>query len=133
MSSSPLQLESCRLISISVEAVPDAGKGRNISISAKVELGQAQDNARRWRMVLTVTLAAESPYTGHVSVEGFFTVLDSFPDENMQKLVAVNGASILYGSAREFVSNLTSRSTNGELLLPSMSFLELSLEKADNI
>ncbi len=45
----------------------------------------------------------------------------------------VNGVSLLYGVVREMVSNITSRSRHGQLLLPSLSFADLANQKPDEI
>lgn len=122
---SPLQLESCRLLSISVEAVSGFAKRDNISATAQVGLAQSNENPRQWRIEITVSLGDGSPYTGHATVVGVYRVDDAVPESDVSKLVAVNGSSILYGTVREYFAGLTARSTNGELLLPSMSFADL--------
>ncbi len=50
----------------------------------------------------------------------------------MLDLIVVNGASMIYGSIREMISNVTSRSMAGPLLLPSLSFIDSkpSLQKS---
>lgn len=45
----------------------------------------------------------------------------------------VNGVSLLYGVVREMVSNITSRATYGQLLLPSLNFSDLASQKAGNL
>ena len=44
----------------------------------------------------------------------------------------VNGISLLYGVVREMVSNITSRSAHGQLLLPSLSFADLANQKSSD-
>ncbi|WP_156429865.1 hypothetical protein [Burkholderia sp. FL-7-2-10-S1-D7] len=65
-----------------------------------------------------------APYRIDVKCVGYFNVVTkAFPDEaRRQDVVVVNGASMLYGTIREMVSNVTARSWHGELLLPSMHF-----------
>ncbi|WP_143066166.1 protein-export chaperone SecB [Burkholderia cepacia] len=65
-----------------------------------------------------------APYRIDVKCVGYFNILTkAFPDEaRRQDVVVVNGASMLYGTIREMVSNITARSWHGELLLPSMNF-----------
>jgi preprotein translocase subunit SecB len=63
-----------------------------------------------------------SPYSIDVRVLGVFRALPSLAIERREDLVAVNGASILYGVIREMVASLTSRFRAGPLTLPGMNF-----------
>ena len=63
-----------------------------------------------------------TPYNIEVGVIGVFDVLPSLPRERREDLVAVNGASILYGIIREAVLSLTSRFASGALTLPGVNF-----------
>lgn len=67
----------------------------------------------------------KAPYSVHVSTKGFFEWVGQKNDPvEIRDLIVVNGASILYGVIREMVSNVTSRSAAGPLLLPSVSFID---------
>lgn len=54
---------------------------------------------------------------------GFFEVNSDWPDP--LKLLKINGATILYSAAREFLITITSRGPWGAIPLPATSFLAL--------
>lgn len=76
-----------------------------------------------------------APYQVQVSVRGVVRMhltQASGQAEERRVRALVNGVSLLYGIAREMVSNITSRSTHGQLLLPSLSFADLALHGASD-
>lgn len=75
-----------------------------------------------------------APYQIEVSVRGVMRMhlTQSIGQAEERRVRAlVNGASLLYGVVREMVSNITSRSAHGQLLLPSLSFADLASHQAD--
>lgn len=78
------------------------------------------------RFVLEDEGDAPPPYLVDVKCIGYFTIHKSaFPDPVKRLDVGVvNGASMLYGSLREHIFNATARMWYGEMLLPSVNFLE---------
>ena len=71
-----------------------------------------------------------APYSIDIEVQGifrmFFVTHDGDLAEERRQRALVNGISMLYGVAREMVSNTTSRSRHGQMLLPAMNFSELA-------
>ena len=124
MITSPLQLEKFLLLSISIEPRVDGNKTTETTVSTTIEAGRSQTEKRLWMLKLSVMLK-ETPYSGSIVMEGFFRVHDSVAEDIMPKIVAINGASILYGSARDYIALITSRSVNGEFVLPSVSFSDI--------
>ena len=53
---------------------------------------------------------------------GLFLVLNEYPQEKIERLVKVNGPSMLYGALREIVKAVTLRGPYGGIVLPSPSF-----------
>lgn len=78
----------------------------------------------------------QAPYQVQVSVRGVvrmhLTQATGQAEERRVRAL-VNGVSLLYGLVREMVSNITSRSTHGQLLLPSLSFADLASHKAEDL
>lgn len=69
------------------------------------------------------------PYDVAFQVVGQFSVLDpSFPDK--EKLLRINGTSILYSAAREMILIMTSRGPWGPYQLPTVNFQTLSKQAA---
>lgn len=67
----------------------------------------------------------KAPYNIDISAWGVFSCINkSLSKEDALDLVVVNGASMLYGSIRELLLNLTQRMTNNELMLPTAIFLD---------
>ena len=125
MSQSALQLERYFFIKVQIEAMQKCAPGAQSTVQTKLEVGKnAEEN--RYMVALTINLAASEgqlpPYTGEIVVVGFFIVLDGFPKDDKDRLVGVNGASILYGAARELIINTTARGPWPPVVLPCMNF-----------
>ena len=74
----------------------------------------------------------QAPYNVQISVRGVVRMHLSQQvnqAEERRARALVNGVSLLYGVVRELVSNITSRSANGGMLLPSLSFADLATQK----
>ena len=74
----------------------------------------------------------QAPYNVQISVRGVVRMhLSQQVNQAEERRVRalVNGVSLLYGVVRELVSNITSRSANGGMLLPSLSFADLAAQK----
>jgi preprotein translocase subunit SecB len=65
----------------------------------------------------------KNPYLIELIAVGFFEVNSDWPDPI--KLLEINGATILYSAAREFLITITSRGPWGAIPLPATSFLAL--------
>lgn len=59
-----------------------------------------------------------APYLGEVVVVGMFDLNSEFPEASAVEMVSMNGGSILYGTVREILSNISSRGIDGPILLP---------------
>lgn len=62
------------------------------------------------------------PYTVSIVVVGMFRVAEDWDDP--VKMILVNGASILYSAAREFIITITSRGPWSPLIIPAYNFLQ---------
>jgi preprotein translocase subunit SecB len=71
----------------------------------------------------------EAPrYHFRLRIIGFFSwCSEEQLEEEVAHIVAVNGASILYSSAREYLLMITSRAPWGQLTLPTMSFADVTV------
>lgn len=66
-----------------------------------------------------------APYRYQIQVAGFFTVDEGIPEEKVKNIVKVNGASLLFGIAREQLRAALSSGPYPSVLLPSVSFRDL--------
>lgn len=100
------------------EVEPDNERGRVFMINLRVLVDNKEDANHPERQF--------SPYLIDVEAEGFVVVLKNAGKVHADEdLAAVNGAAMLWASAREQVLVTTSRMTLGPVTLPSVSFLDL--------
>ena len=146
MQLSPLQLMEYTFDSVSVmpvdayEADPAFAPGLvffpgKLAMSAETGLALLDEQEKYTDFGVKLNLrvgpkeAAQAPYNIQVSVRGtvrmHLTQAQGQAEERRVRAL-VNGASLLYGAIREMVSNITSRSAHGPLLLPSLSFQDLA-------
>ena len=142
MAQPPVQLEESYYDVVSLEApqdyVPDpharpAGPPEREAL-VKLDLATVDADPGVWRVSLDIRhreAEDETPrYRFHLRVVGFFRWGGGeTPNAEVAQLVAVNGASILYSSAREFLLLLTSRMPWGQLSLPTLSFADVELSE----
>lgn len=83
------------------------------------------DDPLSFLVTLTIASKRGQPYKFKINLVGFFKIRPDVPEEERGRIAAVNGASMLYGSAREFIFMATSHGVHGTVLLPTISFLGL--------
>jgi preprotein translocase subunit SecB len=83
---------------------------------------------RSWKVTLRLTLNAPPerniPYSFRVEVEGTVLVDPTVKDENVERLIQINGTSLVFGVTREIIRAMTSRGPWGDVLLPTVTFWE---------
>lgn len=126
---SPLQLESSRLVAITIKETGCEDKPKSDVVTATTTLLTREGDPRSWRVQLQVKFGGtEKEPTAvvccEVEIDGDFRVHKEYPEEAIPRLVGVNGASILFGSVRELIAGLSGRMESGVFLLPSVSFYE---------
>lgn len=140
MAQPPLQLEESYFDVVSLEAapeyVPDAeARPRRHGVEMQLGLATVDDSPGVWRVSLDIRhkdVVEEAPrYRFRLRVVGFFRwSTEGQPEDQVAQIVAVNGASILYSSAREYLLMITSRAPWGQLSLPTMSFADVAVTPA---
>lgn len=93
-----------------------------VTIEAKQAVKQDDENVHR--LSLDIRFGGDDrnvTYRGRVRAVGVFDVRPDCP--NKKEIVQVNGGSLLYSAAREFILSITSRGPNPPLLLPTIRFL----------
>jgi preprotein translocase subunit SecB len=125
---SPLQLNDFSIgqVHLTPGSLP-ISEHHSIAVQASPTFGRKNDDPRQWLVRLNVTFkgapGVAAAYEGSVEGIAHFTVNDPEMDEEKQQLlVAVNGTSIVYSSLRQFIASITAQSTNGKMILPSLSF-----------
>lgn len=123
---SPLQLKGYRFTQLQLEGVPRGLPEGDMDVQATRVIGRHVTEAQEWKVDLKVTFQPTEkkpgPYRGVVEAVGYFGVAEGITDGEAEALVAVNGASLLYGAIREMVLIMSSRSSHGEFMLPTVRF-----------
>ena len=133
LSHSPLEILQHEFTEIAVRSTLPRDEGSFGAGTLEVEREQTRqsDDKNIWKLVLRVAFheseADETPppYEGHLVIQGLFRVHEKYTHD-ADRLIHITGASILYGAAREMLANLTARSANGMISLPSVSFMDAS-------
>ncbi|MHB8762952.1 MAG: hypothetical protein ACYDA8_01200 [Deferrisomatales bacterium] len=127
----PLQLEQCFFPEVTVKAVagfqadtpPDQVQVR---LTVTPEVRHDRDDALLWlvnlRIVLEPSEPGRFPYQIDLLAVGLFLLDPGVPEPERQRLVAINGCSMVYGAAREFLLTVTGRGPWGACQLPTHSF-----------
>ena len=127
---SPLQIVTHYVSRFELNASPEVHPDSVFFLNTKRTVQALDSGERTWQVVLEVDLRPEdptrsTPYTAQIIYTGIFTVVPEYPTDKVSDLVAVTGASILYGAAREMIANVSSRSSRGMITLPSITFAKL--------
>lgn len=134
MKSSPLQLEHYFLAESHCKARTEPpGEGYESWgpadaewFKTEVRMFRGEDEADFFQIQLSIETVSEAesslPYEILLHIIGYFRVDPDFKHDNLEHLVQVNGASVLYSAARDFVLTLTSRGPWGPLMLPTVNF-----------
>jgi preprotein translocase subunit SecB len=87
-----------------------------------------EKNPREWQIILRVKHSQKAecnaPYFFMIELVGFFTVNESIPDANVRVFAEVNGASVLFSTAREVLRSLMCMGPYQPILLPAACFFE---------
>lgn len=139
MAQPPLRLEESYFDVVNLEAsseyTPDPeGKAHRHGAEMQLGLATVDSSPGLWRVSLDIRhkhVDGEIPrYRFRLRIIGFFSHTEGERSEaEVAHLMSVNGASILYSSAREYLLLLTSRAPWGQLTLPTMSFADVRLEE----
>lgn len=135
MKAPPIRLLEQHYDGISVKAVQGhrPGEGPGWKLQTTISLRQNPDQDRIWAVLLEITLGQEEdrpaiPYEIAAHATGTFEVHPGVPAEEMAKLIAINGTSILYSGLRDFIATITARGPWGPFLLPTVSFADIEPE-----
>lgn len=137
---SPLQLEHYFFERMQCVAKPEIDledvqawhKADSSRFTLAVELATNPESERHWQVSVDFRtsddFATPSPYELRFTAIGFFVVDENFEHDDTERLIRVNGSSVLYSAMREFVSLFTSRAPWGAVMLPTINFRLLSAE-----
>jgi preprotein translocase subunit SecB len=136
MNTPPLQLGKYNFTQVNITAQQNA-KPEDFN---RVEFGvmasavpRSEGSVQEWCVFVLVEFkpkdGAFPAYLGKVEAFGLFSVADSWPKDQVEQLVFVNGGGILYAAIREMIYMVTSRCVyENALTIPSYSFIDLYKE-----
>lgn len=122
-----IQLDRYVFTDVHISANPDCGDESTITASTALRIGCSDEDSHSWHVQINITterVEGEPPPPYDISLEavGRFTEeLDVSLDER-RDIVAINGGSLLYSAAREFVLMVTGRGPNPPYRLPTIRF-----------
>lgn len=137
MHSTPLQLEAYFFPRFFYEANEQyAGPGASplpLQIGFHLKLFRHETDSHRYQLNLTVEGSKEptapQPYDFEIQVVGLFSVDPECRHDDIPGIVKVNGGSMLYTAAREFLLMVTGRGPWGGISLPTMNLHAVHVPK----
>ena len=131
MKLSPLQLEHYFVVESHVTASrefkaaePPYVRAEDIVVVPEIK---PTEQDRRWEVTLRIQFTpgpeVNTPYFFTLELVGFFGADETYPAERLERLVATNRPTILFGIAREVVRNLTGHGPHPPMILPTASFV----------
>jgi|GEM_PF-1895409 len=137
---SPLQLNHFFTEELVVEDnpafVPKGVKRKDGKYGCEVEVGRATTIPRQFQVKLLFTVdpaqtaPALDPYRIRIRLIGRFEFSKDISKEIMNRMVKLNGSSILFGLARGIVAQVTGTGRSGGYLLPTVNFVEMFKEQS---
>ena len=139
MKLSPLQLAYYRVVELSVASRMKIDRDQPASdavfseMKASLEIHHDVEDDTPVTTAWTTSLLLEfappdgdnSPYDFRVGLFGVFRCAKNLPPGlDAEKMVGINGTSVLYGIARELIQGATGNAFWGGLTLPTMSFTD---------
>ncbi len=98
-----------------------------VNVTAKKNETAPRDGGR-WQVTIEIrhqpAPGVNFPYSYRVVLVGQFGVQDGVQSDDEERFVRIQGASVLYGMAREIVRALTGRGPYRPVILPTMNFYE---------
>lgn len=130
----PIKLDESFFPVVQVVADPSAEDNEH-ELDYKIEVSLSHDKEKKlYQVAIEITSNQDDKsqqYVINVVAIGIFRVDKRFKDIN--KMLYINGASMLYSAAREFLITITSRGPWGAVTLPTHSFLEQFKNEAKNM
>lgn len=143
--SSPLNLNQYLIDRVIFHANPmnDPEKAGKDTLNVVVEV-RRRKKSRDFNIALTISInrskkeAKKHPYSFEIGIWGNFTFANDVSEEDMLRMIQPLGTSILYGTARGYIGQLTGSAPYGCFVLPNINVYEMikrsgNTRKSDNL
>lgn len=134
------QLERYLLDAVAVVANPTYDNKlseQSVHIESTIGFAQNQTDPNRFMLVLSIAIGPdkEKPqqapaYNVNVTGRAFYTFQEPHTREEVDKFLNLHGAAILYGLLRGQVAQITALGPHGQMLMPSLDFVEIQKQNA---
>lgn len=134
--SAPLHLESYFVEQLEYLARPDFDRGKPAEETRTIDwqVLQHKESKDRFMLKLRVELSGDGTRNARcrvlVGLVGFFLVEAECKGQQRADMLNLNAPSILYGIARQLVTDTTANGPWGKVFLPTADFVELARDKA---
>ena len=134
----PLDVQKYYIDTLTFRAFDEHDEERDSggSLAVDFDVHRHVSDPHAFRMVMRINVAAEgytvedNPSHGiSLTVVGFFLFAPGTDEEQMQRMIRINGSSILYGIARGIVGQATGASQHGQFVLPTVNFVDVAKAK----
>ena len=109
---------------------PTEMKESEFGVDVRLQRAPEVTEEHRWQLTLEIKCqtAPETnfPYSFRLVMVGFFSAASTVKPEDEERMVKIQGASVLYSMAREIVRAVTGRGPHRPVMLPTVSFYERS-------
>jgi preprotein translocase subunit SecB len=135
MKPAPVNLLEYFVTDLALSANPEFAADRSIEtkegdfdVRVRQQPAPREADDHRWQVTLEIIHQAaqgtNAPYAFRVVMVGFFKAEASVKPEDEERMVRIQGASVLYGMGREIVRAMTGRGPHRPVILPTVSFYE---------
>ncbi len=141
MKPAPISLLEYFAIDLSFSANPNFASDKpteikedEFGVDVRLQRAPKETEEHRWQLTLEVKHQAAPetnfPYSFRLVLVRFFTAAATVKPDDEERMVKIQGASVLYGMAREIVRAVTGRGPHRPVMLPTVSFYEKSTNSA---
>lgn len=106
------------------------------AIGVNFTIDQHEEDPLEFRIEMRLQVAEtgysadiNAPYSISLTIVGYFTFAEGTENDVMQRMIHLNGLSILYGIARGFVGQATGAGRYAQYVLPTVNFISLLQER----
>lgn len=137
----PLDIQVYHIEELAFRALQEYDSEQDSSsvIEVDFDIDRDEEDPNAFRIVMRIKLAENGytaeenpPYMISLVIVGYFSFAKGTAEDIMQRMINLNGTSILYGIARGLVGQATGASKHGQFVLPAVNFVALIKARAES-